>query len=481
MKHIKAYIAAAMIGFTGVMSVSAQNALRTGYFLEGYTYRHMLNPAFAPERSYVAFPALGNINLNLTSNVGLSTFLYPTKNGELTTFMSPDVKASKFLGKLKSVNHIDQNLDLMILSFGFRGFGGYNTFTLSSRTAASFALPKDLFTFMKLGQTKEHTHYNFKNLGIEASEIVELGFGHSRQINEKLRAGVKVKALLGVGNVSARISNMDVTLSNDLWEVKANGEVNIAGGSGLKVPTKGESGKHLDNSGEATLIDWDNIDYDKFGLAGFGMGLDLGATYQLLPDLELSAAITDLSFMSWSNVHKGKTSETSWKFEGFHDIALDKNDPNYEDKKLDQQLEDLGDQFEESVEFHKVGGKSSRMSGVGATITVGGMYTVPYVRFLKGGLLLTQRINGHYSWTEGRISANLTPVGWFDASVNYAVSTFGSSFGWIVNFHPKGINLFLGSDFQIFKVTPQYVPVGNLNASVNFGFNITFGGKKKKA
>lgn len=132
MKHIKAYIAAAMIGFTGVMSVSAQNALRTGYFLEGYTYRHMLNPAFAPERSYVAFPALGNINLNLTSNVGLSTFLYPTKNGELTTFMSPDVKASKFLGKLKSVNHIDQNLDLMILSFGFRGFGGYNTFTLSS-------------------------------------------------------------------------------------------------------------------------------------------------------------------------------------------------------------------------------------------------------------------------------------------------------------------------------------------------------------
>ena len=99
MKHIKAYIAAAMIGFTGVMSVSAQNALRTGYFLEGYTYRHMLNPAFAPERSYVAFPALGNINLN--------PFLYKLPSGQLTTFMSPDVKASKFLGKLKSVNHID--------------------------------------------------------------------------------------------------------------------------------------------------------------------------------------------------------------------------------------------------------------------------------------------------------------------------------------------------------------------------------------
>lgn len=478
MKHIKAYISAVIIGIAGMSGVSAQNALRTGYFLEGYTYRHMLNPAFAPERGYFAFPALGNLNITVTSNVGLSSFLYPTKNGELTTFMSPDVKASTFLGKLKEVNHIDQNLDLMILSFGFRGFGGYNTFTLSSRTASSFAFPKDLFTFMKLGQNKERTHYNFKNLGIEASEIVELGLGHSRQINDNLRAGAKLKVLLGVGNFNARISDMDVTLSNDLWEVKADGEVNIAAGSGLVVPTKGETGK-AKNPGEETLIDWDNIDYDKFGLGGLGFGLDLGATYQLLPDLELSAAVTDLSFMSWTNAYKGKTSKTSWTFEGFHDVALDKNSPDYEDKKLDQQLDDLADQFEESVEFHRES-KGSRVSGIGATITVGGLYTVPYVRFIKGGLLLTQRINGHYSWTEGRISANLTPVGWFDASVNYALSTFGSSFGWIVNFHPAGVNLFVGSDFQIFKVTPQYVPVGNLNASINFGFNITFGHKAKK-
>lgn len=94
-----------------------------------------------------------------------------------------------------------------------------------------------------------------KILGIEASEIVELGLGHSRQINDKLRAGAKLKVLLGVGNFNARISDMNVTLSNDLWEVKADGEVNIAAGSGLVVPTKGETGK-AKNPGEETLIDW---------------------------------------------------------------------------------------------------------------------------------------------------------------------------------------------------------------------------------
>lgn len=479
MKQITKYISAVIIGLTVAPALSAQ-ALRTGYFLEGYTYRHELNPAFAPERNYVSIPALGNLNLSVNSNVGLSTFLYPTRNGELTTFMSPEVSGNKFLGKLKDNNHIDMNLGLTILSFGFKGFGGYNTFSLSTRATSSFALPKDLFTFMKMGQTKERTHYNFKNIGIESSSVAEMAFGHSRQINEKLRAGAKVKVLLGIENVSARISNMDVTLSNDLWEVKADGELNIAAGKGLVVPTKAESGKRYDTPDEGTLIDWDNIDYDKFGLAGFGLGLDLGATYQLLPDLELSAAITDISFMKWNKVYKGKTSEASWSFEGFHDVALDKSDPDYENNKLDEQLDRLGDQFEESVEFHRVGEGESRVSGLGATVSVGGLYTVPTVRFLKGGLLLTQRINGRYSWTEGRISANVVPVGWFDASVNYALSTFGSSFGWIINFHPKGFNFFVGSDFQIFKVTPQYVPTGNLNASVSLGMNVTFGSKQKK-
>ncbi len=47
------FIAAAGIFFCG--TVSAQ-ALHSGYFLEGYTYRHLMNPAFEPERNYVSIP-----------------------------------------------------------------------------------------------------------------------------------------------------------------------------------------------------------------------------------------------------------------------------------------------------------------------------------------------------------------------------------------------------------------------------------------
>ena len=93
---------------------------------------------------------------------------------------------------------------------------------------------------------------------------------------------------------------------------------------------------------------------------------------------------------------------------------------------------------------------------------------------LRFGLLSTTRLQGIYSWTEGRLSANITPVDWVDAGVNVAMSSFGASFGWIVNFHPKGFNFFVGMDQLMGKVNPQFIPVDNMNMNLSFGMNVTF-------
>jgi hypothetical protein len=57
-------IAAALFFAVSIPAVSTwtQNSLRSAYFLEGYTYRHQMNPAFASERNYVGMPVLGNFN-----------------------------------------------------------------------------------------------------------------------------------------------------------------------------------------------------------------------------------------------------------------------------------------------------------------------------------------------------------------------------------------------------------------------------------
>ena len=179
--------------------------------------------------------------------------------------------------------------------------------------------------------------------------------------------------------------------------------------------------------------------------------------------------------MTWNNVKKGETPYTEWTFDGFKDIAFDEDSPNYEENKLDEQISRLGDDLEDCFNFRRVEDNGSRATMLSTTIHIAGEYEMPFYKNLTAGLLLTQRINGAFSWTEGRLSANCKPTKWFDVSANYAISTFGSSFGWMINFHPKGFNFFIGSDHQFFNLTPQIVPVGHANANVTFGFNVTFG------
>lgn len=430
------------------LTASAQ-ALHSGYFLEGYTFRHQLNPAFSAERNYVSVPVLGNINVGTQGNVGVGKFLFP-RNGELVTFMHSSVSGSKFLDGLRETNRLNADINLAILSAGFKAWGGYNTIGINLRSNTNMTLPRDLFAFMKMGMSKSETHYHMDNLGIQSNNYFEIALGHSRKINDKLDAGAKLKFLLGAANMSMKMNNMDVTLSEDKWMIRADGEMNTSL-KGLTMPTKAESGKKIEKPSQADLIDWDNIDYDSPGLSGFGMAIDLGATYKVMDGLTVSAALLDFGFMSWSNTIKSVTGNEPWEFDGFHEIAVDS---------------ELGDDDPNSLE-----------SQLGATLNLGAEYALPVYDRLHFGFLSSTRINGRYSWSEGRFSANVAPIKWFDAGVNYAISTFGSSFGWLLNFHPKGFNFFVGMDHTLGKVTPQFIPVNNGNMNVSLGFNVTFGAK----
>lgn len=474
MKNLKHIIAAASLLISG--SAMAQEATNSAYFLDGYSFRHELNPAFGNDHNYISIPALGNINVGLNSNVGVNKFLYKLPSGQLTTFMSPTVSSDEFLSNISDNNKINTNLNLTILSAGFKAFGGFNTIALSARNENGINLPRGLFEFMKLGQQGDASTYSMSDLRIKASAFAEVALGHSRAINDHIEVGAKLKVLVGAGNIDAKVDRLDVTLSDDLWEVKAKGSLDIAAGSGLKVPTKAEMGKDLDKPGQADQIEWGDVSYDKFSTTGFGLGLDLGVVYKnVIPGLHLSASLLDLGFISWGNNVKAETPDTQWSFAGFDNIALDSSQPGYEENKLGQQLDNMWDDLQDCINFDRKETGGSRSQALAATLHIGAEYEMPFYNRLTGGFLFTQRFNGPFSWTEGRLSANVKPVKWFDCTLNLGQSTYGTSMGWIINFHPRGFNFFIGSDHQFFKITPQFIPVGNANMNINMGFNVTFG------
>ena len=109
---------------------------------------------------------------------------------------------------------------------------------------------------------------------------------------------------------------------------------------------------------------------------------------------------------------------------------------------------------------------------------LGAEYT--FFRPVSVGVLYGKRFSTSTfnKWYEMRGYLNLAPFKWLEASVNYGTTTYGTSLGWIFNFHPAGFTFFVGSDYMLTKVTPQFIPVDDLNAHITMGVNLSMGKRK---
>lgn len=448
----------------GTLSVAAQQTLHSSYFLKRMPMRHKLNPALINDYGYFSIPMLGNVNIGVQSNLSLKNFIYPTNDGNLMTFMHQDVSADDFLDKIKNYNSVEMNVDLSVLSFGFFGFKGYNTFDISLRSHTGMYVPEDLFRFMKLGMDDENgSSYHLRNFTMKTDNYVELALGHAHQINDKLTIGAKLKFLAGIANAQAKINRMDITLSEDKWEIMANGQMDASVlGASLKTKANGE-------------IDDFDFDIDKPALSGWGLGTDLGATYKLMDNLTLSAAVVDLGFIRWTKNLRGATrNDESFLFDGFDEIDIN------DDSSIDDQWDDIADQLEDMVRFYETDAPSARSTSLRTTLNIGAEYSILNDK-ISFGLLSSTRFSKPKTWTEIVGSANFRPASWFNVAFTGTLSNYGPNWGWVLNLCPRGFNFFIGTDHMVTRVTPQYIPTKNATVNLNFGLNIPMGGPIRHA
>jgi hypothetical protein len=133
----------------------------------------------------------------------------------------------------------------------------------------------------------------------------------------------------------------------------------------------------------------------------------------------------------------------------------------------------LRDDLSALYELNDKGDIGSRTTTLAATLNLGVEYELPVYRKLRFGLLNTTRINGDYTWTEVRLSANVHPVNLVSVNANLVCNTFSYGFGWLVNLHMTGFNLFAGMDQTMGKLEKHGVPLKS-RAQVNFGINFPF-------
>lgn len=469
MKTIYKYLSATLL-MVCATSASAQS-LNSAYFTNDYKFRHTMNPAFGNEQNYVSVPVLGNFGVDVRGNFGVEDMIMDNplygQPGEkrLTTFMNPNISASSALdGFSTGNNRLIEDMNITLLSAGFKGFGGYNTIELNVKQSLGLSLPYEFFEFAK--NTGNQT-YDIGDINLGAQAYAELAFGHSRQLNEKLRVGAKVKLLFGIARADVALKDMKADLaSDDKWTISGKAEANMS----LKGLTYKTETKEYNNPNKGTYERVNDVDVDGGGLGGFGMAFDLGAVYKLNDDWTFSAALLDLGFISWSNDMMAASSGEPFEFDGFRDVAINRDNGGH---KLSDITDDLGDQFTEFSNLEDKGDQGGRTTGIGATLNLAAEYTLPVYRQVKFGLLSSTRIRGPYSWTEGRLSANYEPLKWMNGGVNFAVNSFAASMGWVLNIHPKGYNFFIGMDHILGSLSKEGIPL-NSNASVQLGMSVTW-------
>lgn len=457
MNKITRYTVLILLMIVSLPNIFAQT-VHSGYFIETLPSRHEMNPALTPDFGFVALPVAGALKIGVNSNLGLADILYPRGN-ELVTGLHQSVPASEFLGNLDKMNSVETDIKTNIISIGFHAMGGLNTIGISARSMTGIYLPYELFKFAKVGQQNDGaTEYNIENIALSSDNYAELSLGHSHKIGGKLTIGAKVKFLFGVASAEAGIDRLHLLMSADKWTVRGQGHLFTS--SLLKVT--------YDNEG---MID--TVDTGEFAADNFGVGFDVGASFDILPNLKVSAAVVDMGFVRWKGCRSSLVGD-EFVFDGFHNLGAE-NAPGTHQSAWDDELDQIQDDLKNLVRFEE-GTEDFRIKTLASTLNIGVEYGVLNNK-ITFGLLSSTRFGMPEVWAEGMLSVNFKPASWFSASVNGSATTTGCSFGAMLNFAPKGFNFFIGSDYIPSSYSKEGFPLHNVAVNAVMGINITFNHK----
>ena len=442
------YTLAAVLVCTGA---AAQNP--TLYFMEGVPLRSQMNPALAPQRGYFNIPVRGGLAVTAGGNTSLDHLLF-RRDGRLVTLLSPSVSSADALSDLHSKNLVNADIRVNLL-----GFGAYTanrkhfwSFDLNLRTSVSTQFPYELFHFFKTGESAQ-----VRNLGLSSDAYAEAGFNYSFPIGEKFYVGARVKFLVGLARAKSYFTQFNVSLGENEWYAEAVGELEVNSNL-LTIPTRQEAGQ---DGVYRNYYQLDDMEFDaKFKPAGYGAAFDIGATYEPIPNLLVSAAVNDIGFIAWnkaSSMHG--TVSRRLTFDGAQVDASGVADIDF----------DLGE-----LKFEQVDEESATRM-LHYTMNLGAEYRLWDRRVGFGALYQIHKYD-YAALHNLTASVNFQPVRWFGLSGSYSfIDNRASALGLGLNLNPGWINFYIATDVLLTKKSAQWIPIKQGRMNFNLGIGVPMG------
>lgn len=469
MKGLRHIIATGVAIITMCGSAGAQQ-INTLYFMNNIQERSDYNPAFQPVHGfYLDLPVLPNFRMSFGNNSLRMQDIFQRKNingtDSLLTPLHPDADRAKFHKRLHQNTTISTGLTLNILNFGFR-FKEKNFLTvgINEKIDMNANLPLGLFDLLLYGtDTIGSNSFNLSRLGFDATAYTEFSVGYSRIVNDKWTVGGKVKYLMGQANVSTSIKKLKVHGGADKWAIDGDGEIRAS------IP---KTNIPIDPDGTVNYNDMEtnNLKWTDFFTGNWGLGLDLGATFQVLPCLQLSAAITDLGFIRWRESTTTAGLIGGYEFNGINYGVAD---------DIDTKWEKIKDEFENA--FNSNGNNDHYTTYLRSRLNVGAEYNVWDNRFglglLSSTLFYPKNITSNLT-----ASANFRPTTWFSTTVSYTLldgqyNTFGAG----IQFRVAPWNMYIAVDRIPLHFTENtYIPYDMKHVNLQAGVVFELGWKLKK-
>jgi hypothetical protein len=481
-----------LIALLSITGITAQTT-NTDYFINESSTRSSLNPAFRPSQGYIGTPA--NVYVDIKTNtLNLDHLLFP-KDGDLLTFMHPDVTADEFLKNITKNNYLAADAKWQILSAGWYKGDGFWTVDLGLRAHADVNIPKSVFELMKIGFSDNEDdvfNYDLKNIGGSISSFVETGVGYSRPLlDNSLMLGAKAKILVGLFDADINIDRMNLSYGNSQWTAKAKASLN-GSAVGLKPKYKTRIKTAKDGNSEEELL-FDGIDFDDFSISGWGLGADLGAVYDfkqiaegitdpifsnILSRVKASLAFTDIGFISLSGSNSMHLVSPDIEVEiSPNNYAIGADDGS---QSLENHLNDVMEDMGEALNFKETKAGKGRTTALHTNMNIGLEYEA-WANNLSVGLLSTTQFGEYHTTTEFTVSANYNPNrDWFAASLSYSfVHSLFDTFGLAIHLAPqKGVNFFLASDYVIPHINSSFLPVTAKGVNFQVGLSVPIGARR---
>ncbi len=460
--------------FVSTSMVAMAQQVNTLYFMSNVEERGTYNPAFQPSNGFwIDIPVLPNFRTHLGNNtLTFEDIVFKQQiNGVDSTisFLHPMADRDAFYDKLKKNTRFEYGFTFNLINFGFRfAKKNYLTFGINQKIETSTTLPRDLFRLALFGtDINQGSSFNFSDLGIDASVYTEFSVGYSRKVNDRLTFGGKLKYLMGQANFSTDIDRFYLIAGTDAWGLSGSkGSIRVSAPS-TNIPIESDGKVDIDNIKFDDNFKW----YDLAFTSNWGLGLDLGVTYQAIPHLQLSAAITDLGFIRWRENTTISHIDADYTFNGLTDLKID--------EKIGNRWDDIKDTLKSAISndanHHHY---STRLT---SRLNLGAEYSIWKDR-MGFGLLSSTLFAPSCTLTGLTASANFRPINQFSATLSYSIDD-----GWV---HSLGMglqarilpwsNMYIAVDrIPLHYTENQYIPYDTKRINVQVGVVMALGHKKK--